>query len=500
MLTALAKSSLHLPSFLFAWLPLICKEEIRAPNMEQLSDEQASALAMFREVTADARDQQASLQLMKSCNWNVEQALQLHWATGEDEPMPQAPSRAMGSSGGGLGAGPMAAPLLGPGAGGAGASSAGSQPQGLASEPARGGGLGSSLFGWIARGLKQIGTSVFNVLFTFIFGPGATLGGDVSGAALNRALTASYGPQLVLPQFHEGSFATAISAARRDMKLLVVFLHSEHSRFAQRFCTDVLGNDLIRTQLDENFIVWGGDIARLEAHQVAQSIRVRQFPSFSVLLPASVEEIRVIGALHGQIELDAVTALLTACMEEIETHRSEIMAQQFQRDEDRSLREQQDLEYQQALEMDRQREAQREQQEKEEAAARKQAEDEARKEQEEIAKIESERQALQAKRQSAAAALPTPGPDCKASIALRLPTGQRVQRKFLPTAALAEVYAWAECVAYLPENEGKGMEVPPRFVLKTSFPTAELTDMDRTVEELKLAGSNLMLSELDGDD
>jgi len=468
--------------------------------MEQLSEEQASALAMFCEVTADARDQQASLQLLKSCNWNVEQALQLHWATAEDEPMPQAASTAVGSSGGGLGAGPMAAPLLGPGAGGAGASSAGRRPQGLASEPVRGGGFGSSLFGWIARGIKQIGASVFNVLCTFIFGPGGTLGGNASGAAFNQALTASYGSQLVLPQFHEGSFTTAISTARRDVKLLVVFLHSEHSQYAQRFCTEVLGSDLIRNQLDEHFIVWGGDIARLEAHQVAQSIRVRQFPSFCVLLPANVEEIRVIGALHGQIELDAVSALLISCQEEIETHRTEIMAQQFQRDEDRSLREQQDLEYQQALEMDRQREAQREQQEKEEAAARKQAEDEARKEQEEAARIESERQALQTKRQSAAAALATPGPDCKASIALRLPAGQRVQRKFLPTAGLADVYAWAECVAYLPENEGKGIEVPARFVLKTSFPTAELRDMNRTVEELKLAGSNIMLSELDGDD
>eukprot|EP00930_Biecheleria_cincta_P093743 TRINITY_DN8427_c0_g1_i2.p1 TRINITY_DN8427_c0_g1~~TRINITY_DN8427_c0_g1_i2.p1 ORF type:complete len:468 (-),score=113.46 TRINITY_DN8427_c0_g1_i2:171-1574(-) len=467
--------------------------------MQELSAEQASALALFREVTADARDEQTSLEVLKSCNWNVEQALQLHWATAEDEPMPQAASSAAGSSRERLSAGPMASPLLG--SGGAGSSSAGSRHQGRATEQGVSGGFGSSVFGWLAQGIKQIGTSLFNILCTFVFGAGgASLGGNASGAAFNRALTASYGSQLALPQFYEGSFAAAISAARRDVKLLVVFLHSEHSQYAQRFLTEVLGNDLIRTQLEDNFIVWGGDIARMEAHQVAQSIRVRQFPSFSVLLPATVEEIRVIGAVQGRIEFDAVSALLTACLQEIETHRSEILAQQFQRDEDRSLREQQDLEYQQALEMDRQREAQREQQEREEAVAKKLAEDELRKEQEEVAKIESRRQSLQAKRQTAAAALPTPGPDCKASISLRLPTGQRVQRKFLPTAVLADVYAWADCVAYLPEQEGKAIEVPARFVLKTSFPTAELKDMERTVEELKLAGSNIMLAEIEDED
>ena len=53
----------------------------------------------------------------------------------------------------------------------------------------------------------------------------------------------------------------------------------------------------------------------MEAHQVARMVHVRQFPAFCVLLPASVEEIRVIGALHGEIEQHAASALLAACME-----------------------------------------------------------------------------------------------------------------------------------------------------------------------------------------
>eukprot|EP00931_Biecheleriopsis_adriatica_P053230 TRINITY_DN3112_c0_g2_i1.p1 TRINITY_DN3112_c0_g2~~TRINITY_DN3112_c0_g2_i1.p1 ORF type:complete len:471 (+),score=103.74 TRINITY_DN3112_c0_g2_i1:106-1518(+) len=469
--------------------------------MQALSEEQRSSLALFREVTADNRDEQSSIQVLRSCNWNVEQALQLHWATDNDAP----PSTASTTGGSGLTAGAMAAPLLGFGA--SSGSSGSANPAHGATDPAstshhEQGGLAYGFVSWITSGIKSIGAVVFNILRTFIFGAGVgpLTGGNTSGAAFTRALTSSYGSQLVLPKFHEGSFSQAVSAARRDLKLLVVYLHSEHARYSQSFCTEVLGNELIRAVLDENFIVWGGDVARREAHQVSQMIRVQQFPSFCVLLPASVEEIRVIGALHGEIQPDAVTALLTANLEEMETHRSEIVAKQVQHVEDRHLREQQDREYQEALEMDRRLEEQRREQEREEQEVRRQAEEQLRLEQEAIAKQEAQVQALQEKRQRSAASLLAPTSEAKARIALRLPTGQRVDRKFLTTDTLADVYAWADCVAYLPENAGKGIEIPQRFVLKTSFPVQELTEMDRTVDELKLSGSNILLAEIEDDD
>jgi len=466
--------------------------------MQGLSEEQRSSLALFREVTADTRDEQSSIQVLRSCNWNVEQALQLHWATDNDAP----PSTASATGANGLTAGDMAAPLL---AGGASAGSA-SLAHGAAAPASTShqeqGGLAYGFVSWITRGIKSIGASVFNILCTFIFGAGGgpLAGGNASGAAFTRALTSSYGSELVLPRFHEGTFSQAVSTARRDLKLLVVYLHSEHARYSQSFCTEVLGSELIRTVLDENFIVWGGDVARLEAHQVSQMIRVRQFPSFCVLLPASVEEIRVIGALYGQIEPDAVLALLTANLEEMESHRSEIVAQQMQHAEDRNLREQQDREYQEALEMDKRLEEQRREREREEQEVHRQAEEQLRLEQEAVAKQEAQVQALQEKRQRAAASLPAPTSEAKARIALRLPAGQRVDRKFLITDTLADVYAWADCVAYLPENAGKGIEIPQRFVLKTSFPVQELSEMDRTVDELKLAGSNILLAEVEDDD
>ena len=37
----------------------------------ELTEEQRQSLALFREVTAEARDEASSIEVLKSCNWNV---------------------------------------------------------------------------------------------------------------------------------------------------------------------------------------------------------------------------------------------------------------------------------------------------------------------------------------------------------------------------------------------------------------------------------------------
>lgn len=466
-------------------------------GLEGLTSEQATSLQLFQSVAADGRSNFDAVNLLRSCNWNVEQAMQLHFATLDEGTGSSAAAASQGFGGGNLGA-----PLLGghqatPGPVAptqAGGPIAQQQQQAGGQQPYTG------LVGWLARGIRRIGATVLHVFSAFIFGPGGPrLTGYASGAAFQRALTSQYGANLQLPRFFEGSFSEALRRAQQDTKLLVIYLHSDMSRHTQSFCTQVLNNEFVRTMLDENFLLWGGDIARMETHQVSQMIHARQYPWFCVLLPASVDEIRVIGALDGEVQVDAAVALLAACFEEMEGHRAEIVARREQYTEDRNLRTQQDQEYQEALEMDRRRTEQREEEERQAAEAQRIVEDQRRQEKEMLDKAEAERNAVNERRKQAAAALPAESATSTARIALRLPTGQRVQRKFCSTGTLAEVYAWAECVAYLPENVGK-FEVPQRFMLKLSFPSKDLTEMTSTIEELQLSGSNILLAPIDEDD
>jgi FAS-associated factor 2 len=351
-------------------------------------------------------------------------------------------------------------------------------------------------------GIRRISLSVFTIVCTFIFGPGGPRlrGGATSGAAFGRALNAAYGAELRLPVFFSGTFAQALQAARLDVKLLVVYLHSENAQHTQNFCTQVLSNDYICTMLNENFLLWGGDVLRVETHFVAQMMHARQYPCFCVLLPANADEIRVIGALHGEVQVDAAVGLLTTCLEEMDAHRAEIVARREQHAEDRSLREQQDREYQEALEMDRRREEQQQLLAQEQREAQRLVEEQLQQEQEALSRHEAQQQELQERRRRQAAELTPEGPEARARISLRLPAGQRVQRRFLTSATLKDVYAWADCAAYLPENEGRDLVVPDRFLLKTSFPTKDLVEMNNTVEDLQLAGTNIVLAAIEDDD
>merc|ERR1712151_1195813 len=113
---------------------------------------------------------------------------------------------------------------------------------------------------------------------------------------------------------------------------------------------------------------------------------------------------------------------------------------------------------------------------------------------------EAEQKAAQDKLRERALTLGAEPPEAKAMIALRLPAGQRIQRKFLQTATLQDVYDWAEVAAYLPENLEKNLQIPQRFVLKTSFPSQELVEKERGIEELRLVGTNILLAEIEDED
>jgi FAS-associated factor 2 len=308
-----------------------------------------------------------------------------------------------------------------------------------------------------------------------------------------------------MPQFFDGSFTEAVQSARQQQKLLVVYLHSEHSSFTRSFCTRVLSSEIVRSMLDASFILWGGDAARMETLHVAAMMHSPQFqyPCLCVLLPANPDDIRAIGAVHGQVQVDAAVALLTAGLEEMNSHQALDVARRAQHAEDRSLREQQDREYQEALAADQMRIEQQRAQEREELEAQRKAEEQRRLEEAEKSRLEATARDLQARRKRQAEALDPERADATARIAVRLPAGSRLQRKFSPNATLEDVYLWAECAAYLPENIGLELQIPPKFSLRTSFPPRDFArdgeEVRQSLQDLQLVGGTLLLVEIEDD-
>mmetsp|Transcript_112722 Transcript_112722/g.323922 ORF Transcript_112722/g.323922 Transcript_112722/m.323922 type:complete len:491 (+) Transcript_112722:184-1656(+) len=474
---------------------------LRGGDSDLPEDERRNRIKLLQEV-ANISDEHTARQLLSTAEWNVEEAVQIALGAGSfaaQNPWPAAAPPAgnaaeQGASWHGLGA-----PLLQPVAG----TARSFQQSAAAGAAAIAAPLGFRA--WLRQGLRRLGDLVVEFVRGFVYraggGGGAVQGGHwfggnaVTGQGLRRALVAAYGGQLELPRFFDGTFMEALDAARAELKLLVVFLHSSGAPRSEEFCTRVLADQNVRQMLDENFVLWGGDAASPSVRGVVRLTRTREYPSLSVLLPAAVDDIQLINSMSGQAELDMAVALLTACMDDMQMHRAAIVARTEQFAEDRQLREQQDREYQEALEADRKRaeeQALQEQRQREE-------EQQAREEAEALeAKCREREESLRRRARELAEA--GEGPEATARISLRLPAGQRIDRKFSPEAPLETVYSWAEVAPYMPENEGKGLVVPERFKLTSSFPSRELTERERTVAELNLAGSALLLAEVEDEE
>mmetsp|Transcript_134344 Transcript_134344/g.388881 ORF Transcript_134344/g.388881 Transcript_134344/m.388881 type:complete len:472 (+) Transcript_134344:81-1496(+) len=453
-----------------------------------LTEDQQSSLRLFHEVTGFVSDDTVALRVLRSCNWDLEQAVQIALAGGSF-----ARQRFRGELGGTL-------------------TQRGSLRRGAASSTPEtftsSGSADFARFGfrkWLRRSIRRLRDFLMCLIRALIFGPGVPRRRETakSGQALRRALASAYGSHLHLPRFYEGSFGEALSKARNDLKLLVMFVHSAGAPHSRSFCTNILGNSRLRAMLDDSFIVWGGDVSSVQVRSITGFADTIEHPSLSVFLPASIDDTQLIGVVPGTVDsVETAAALLTSCLDDLEAHRASLVARHEQHAEDRNLRELQDREYQETLEMDRKRaEAkallEREQREKEALE-----EAERMREKEKAERFEAQlalREADLRRRAAELSAAPVPE-EATARISLRLPAGQRIERRFLPDALLAEVYAWAEVAPYLPDNEFKGLVVPERFVLKSSYPSRELTDRNRTVTELKLAGTNILLAAIEDDD
>jgi len=309
----------------------------------------------------------------------------------------------------------------------------------------------------------------------------------------------TYGAELQLPKFIDGSLQQALHKAQQAGKHLAVYLHNSTCRHAQKFCKETLTSEAVRNMLDANYLLVGLDVGYMEEDELPHDFRSPEQPLFCVVAPQppneGEREYRVQGRLHGDIEVDALVALLVNCKDEVETQTV------YRRNsfvEDRLLLEEQAAEYQASLEADRQRAEAKRLQEEQERENQRLAEEEAERERKTTEERELQWSLAVAERKRKAAELPAESPNAKSRIALRFPQGQRLQRKFCQSATLADVYIWAECAAYLTENVGKhGLEVPQQFVLRTVMPSKDLTEMESTIEQLQIAGTNLVLAEIE---
>ena len=79
--------------------------------------------------------------------------------------------------------------------------------------------------------------------------------------------------------FHRGTYNDALAEAKRDLKFLLVYLHSEHHQDTDDFCRNILTHsELVNYINRNNLLLWGCSISLPEGYRVSAALKENTYP------------------------------------------------------------------------------------------------------------------------------------------------------------------------------------------------------------------------------
>ncbi|OJD30828.1 ubx domain protein [Diplodia corticola] len=500
-----------------------------APSVDigQLSEDQQLALQQFTAVTDQAVEQ--AIPLLQRCQWNVQIAISRFFdgepaepvVPEESIPVPQDPRRretlanGFGSSSRSSSEGRRnlePAPRIVP------------QPENQTVQQVH---LLLSVIIFPFRFVYGIGSrflNLFSYLFPFLsrlFASRAASQGrrrDTSGrrslsprdtaARFIREFEEEYGSH-ELP-FFEGGYAQAFDVAKKDLKFfLVILLSPEHDDTASHVRETLLAPEVVDFLKDpqNNIIVWAGNVQDAEAYQVSNALNCTKLPFAGLIVhtpSVSSTAMSVVARVVGPTPPSTFMSRLQTAIAQNSEPLNRVRATRAEQQAARNIRQAQDTAYERSLAQDRERAKQK----REAEEAKRRAEQEERERQE--AK-EREARNLEQWRKWRVQSIPSePGSDVQevVRISLRMPSGDRVVRRFAPDTPIEDLYAFVECYDFLQDDAAEpGVEKPSsydheyKFVLVSPMPREEFgLEKGGTVMERIGRSGNLIVERTDLED
>ena len=167
------------------------------------------------------------------------------------------------------------------------------------------------------------------------------------------------------PRFIGGSYQTAVADAHTRSKLLMVYLHSPLHEDTDRFCNGVLCSSEFTEYVDNNFLLWGGSTYDVEGYSLSLQLNVTSFPFIGIFQCTGNRSVKLLDRFQGYTTGENITNKLQHMLIIHNAMIAQTQEQDFQRQEEISLRMKQDREYEEAMELDRQAIKQQEDEERE---------------------------------------------------------------------------------------------------------------------------------------
>jgi hypothetical protein len=132
------------------------------------------------------------------------------------------------------------------------------------------------------------------------------------------------------PVFYSGTYGQALNEAKRELKFLLVYLHSDSHQDSQDFCHNILtNNQLIEFINQNNLLFWSCSVTYSEGYRVSQSLRESTYP-YLALIGLKHNRMVLIRKFEGKQNLDS---LLNQLRKSIEDNESSLIAARLEREE-----------------------------------------------------------------------------------------------------------------------------------------------------------------------
>eukprot|EP00795_Rhopilema_esculentum_P013042 gene13041-3817_t len=156
------------------------------------------------------------------------------------------------------------------------------------------------------------------------------------------------------PTLYQGTYSQALSDAKKELRFLLVYLHSGSHQDTPTFCKDVLCNPGFKEYINGNMLFWGCDVNTCEGHRVSKAVRETTYPFLAVICLRD-NRMTIVWRIEGFMPVDQLIALLSRIIAENEPSLIAARAEREERSLSQTIREEQDRAYKVALEQDREK-------------------------------------------------------------------------------------------------------------------------------------------------
>jgi len=262
------------------------------------------------------------------------------------------------------------------------------------------------------------------------------------------------------PTFHAGSYSQALDEAKKELKFLLVYLHCADHQDADAFCSSTLASPALADFVaGNNALFWGCSVDTQEGYRVSLALRESTYPFLAVIVLRQ-NKMMVVGRVEGHVAAEPLIERLEALFRDNEAFIVAARHDREERNMNQYIREEQDRAFQETLRQDQEKE-------------RKKKEEEEQKKREEEEQLRLEREEAEKKEQikrmkvELASEVPEEPPAGEADVVrvlVKLPGGQRLERRFRQSHSLKHLYFYVFCH---PES-------PDSFDITTNFPRTVL--------------------------